>query len=253
MKLSAIYNCWDSEELLKGSIEQIYNSVDLIIIVWQDVSNFGESYSPMPRIIKDGIDKLGKVIFSKYVPALNNGFKNEINKRHLGLEIAKKNSCTHFLHLDCDEYYDTNEFEKAKSYFLNSGHSGSACKMWTYFKNPTFRLDTPEGYHVPFIHKLKSHTRAGYKTYPYYCDPTRRINETDVIELDIMMHHFSWVRENIDRKVNNSSAKSSLLNGTLLKDYHSTILWNTPEGYYIKDFDKRIKLVENKFNVKIPL
>jgi hypothetical protein len=253
MKLAAIYNVWDGEELLKGSIEQIYNSVDLIIIVWQDVSNFGEKYNPLKRIIEDQVNSLDKVIFSKYVPELRNGFRNETNKRQQGLKIAKENNCTHFLHLDCDEYYESNEFEKAKNYFLNSGHKGSACKMWTYFKSPLFRLETPENYHVPFIHKLEPHTKTGYKTYPFYCDPTRRINQPDVIELDLMMHHFSWVRENIERKVNNSSAKSNLSKGTLLKDYHSTTLWNSPEGYYLKDFDKRIKLVENKFNVKIPL
>jgi hypothetical protein len=249
LKLAAVYNVWDGEELLRGSIEQIYNHVDLIIIVYQNVSNFGESYSPVTRMAKDGLYDLDKIYFHKFEPQLRTGFKNEIIKRQKGIEIAKANNCTHFLSLDCDEYYDSNEFEKAKNNFLNSGAGGSVCKMWTYFKDPTFRLDTPEGYHVPFIHELKSNTRTGYKDYPFYVDPTRRINETNVIELPIMMNHFSWVRDNIERKVNNSSAKSSLSKGTLLKDYHSINLWNSPEGYYIKDFDKRITLVENKFNV----
>lgn len=246
VKLAAIYNVWDGVELLKGSIDQL--DVDLIIIVWQDISNFGEYFDPMERIRADGIDK-PNVIFEKYTPGIKTGFKNEIEKRQLGLEIAKKNGCTHFLHLDCDEYYDKEEFKKAKEYFLRSGHKGSACKMWTYFKDPTFRLETPEGYYVPFIHELQSNTRIS-KIYPYYVDPTRRINQTDVIELNLFMHHFSWVRENIDRKVNNSSAKSNLLRGTLLNDYHSTNLFSNPSGYYLKDFDKRIKLVENKFNVQ---
>jgi hypothetical protein len=249
VKLGAIYNVFDGEELLRKSIDQIYNHVDLIIIVWQDVSNFGESYSPLPRITKDGIQDLEKVIFYKYVPQLRTGFKNEINKRQKGIDIAKQNNCTHFIGMDCDEFYDTNEFENAKNNFFNSGASGSACRMWTYFKDPTYRLDTPEGYHVPFIHELKTNTRTGHNTYPFYVDPTRRINETNVIELPIMMHHFSWVRDNIERKVNNSSAKSSLSKGTLLKDYYCTNLFSSPNGYYIKDFDKRITLVENKFNV----
>jgi hypothetical protein len=250
VKLAAVYNCWDGEELLKGSIDQIYKHVDLIIIVWQDVSNFGEKYNPLERIIIDGIQDLDKVIFHKYEPKLRTGFKNEINKRQKGIEIAKQNNCTHFLHLDCDEYYDSQQFENAKLYCASNNIKGSVCKMWTYFKDPTFRLETPEGYHVPFIHELKTHTRTGHKDYPFYVDPTRRINETNVIELPIMMHHFSWVRNDIYRKVNNSSAKSSLTKGTLLKDYYSTNLWNSPEGYYIKDFDKRITLVENKFNVQ---
>ena len=250
MKLAAIWNVWDGIELLKGSIDQIKDHVDLIIIVFQDVSNFGEAHSPMIRIYQDKIHEHQNIIFAKYTPEIKNGFKNEINKRQLGLEIAKENGCTHFLHLDCDEYYDTKEFENAKLYFTNSGHSGSVCKLWTYFKHPTYRLETPEGYYVPFIHKLEKNTITGVKKYPFYCDPTRRINQSDVIELNLMMHHFSWVRENIERKVNNSSAKSNLLRGTLLKDYYCTNLFSNPDGYYLKDFEKRIKLVENKFNVQ---
>jgi hypothetical protein len=247
VKLAAIYNVFDGEELLKGSIDQL--SVDLIIIVWQDVSNFGESYSPMERMQADGIDKLPNVIFHRYTPQVGSGQNNEIRKRQIGINIAKEHNCTHFLHLDCDEYYDKKEFEDEKNYILENDIQGSVCKMFTYFKKPTWRLATPDGYFVPFIHRLKHNTKIE-KKYPFYVDPTRGINETEVKELPIFMHHFSWVRDNIERKANNSSAKSNIFKGTLLKDYYSTNLFSNPEGYYLKDFNKRLILVENKFNVK---
>jgi hypothetical protein len=246
LKLAAIYNVFDGEELLEGSIKQIYDHVDLIIIVWQDVSNFGESYTP---IFSEFIKASHKVIFKKYIPDSKNGFRNEINKRQIGINLAKEYECTHFISMDCDEYYDTEEFGNAKLYFTYSGFGGSVCKMWTYFKSPTYKLETPEGYYVPFIHELKSNTKTGVKTYPFYCDPTRRINESKVYDTGIMMHHFSWVRKDIGRKVRNSSAKSSFEKGTLLNDYYCTNLYSNPEGYYLKDFDKKITLVKNRFNI----
>lgn len=247
MKLAAIYNVWDGVELLKGSIEQL--SVDLLIIVYQDISNFGEAFDPMIRMKADGIDKLPNVVFHKYVPSLKTGFKNETNKREIGLSIAKKNNCTHFLHMDCDEYYDKEDFKYAKNYILDNNIKGSVCKIYTYFKKPIWRLESPEGYYVPFIHELKPTTSIS-KTYPFYVDLTRRISEKEIKEIPIFMHHFSWVRENIERKCNNSSAKQNILRGSLLKDYYCTKLFTNPDGYYLKDFNKRLILVENKFNVQ---
>ncbi len=198
---------------------------------------------------QDGIDKLPNVIFYKYVPGIRNGLTNEKAKRQLGLRIAKENKCTHFLHLDCDEYYDKEDFKYAKNYILENNIKGSVCKMYTYFKKPTYRCETPDGYYVPFIHELKPHTGIA-KEYPFYVDLTRRINQSNIVEIPIFMHHFSWVRENIERKANNSSARANIYKGTLLKDYYSTNLFSEPDGYYIKDFDKRLILVENKFNVQ---
>jgi hypothetical protein len=65
------------------------------------------------------------------------------------------------------------------------------------------------------------------------------------------MHHLSWVREDIERKARNSTARNNIRRGSLLKDFYSHNLETNPEGYYIKDFDKRLILVENKFNVQI--
>jgi hypothetical protein len=248
MKLAGIYNVWDGVELLRGSIDQL--ELDLIIIVWQDISNFGERFDPMERIKADGIDKIPNVIFQKYIPQGHAGLNNEINKRQLGLKIAKEHNCTHFLHLDCDEFYDKEEFRNAKDYILKNDIQGSVCKMYTYFKRPTFRLESHDGYFVPFIHRLKHDTRIN-KTYSFYTDPTRRINEANIIEIPIFMHHLSWVREDIERKARNSTARNNIRRGSLLKDFYSHNLETNPEGYYIKDFDKRLILVENKFNVQI--
>lgn len=254
MKLAAIYNVWDGVELLKGSIDCIKKDVDLIIIVYQRVSNFGEQYDPMPEM--QGIflpfpagDDTTDILFCEYVPTSMHGAKNETAKRNKGIEIAREKGCTHFVHLDCDEYYKN--FHEAKKMFIDSGKDGSVCRLFTYFKSPTFMFKNPDGYFVPFIHKLKEDTVAGFRNYPFYVDPTRGINEQNVIELPIFMHHFSWVRHDIERKIRNSSARRNIMKWTILDDYRSPFLLECPEDYYVKDFDQRLTVVDNYFNINL--
>lgn len=240
MKLAAIYNIWDGCELLPGSMKTIIDHVDQIIIIWQDVSNYGEKYNPMDDI--KCLDLLGKVSFIKYEPVVGAGMYNEKQKRNIGINIAREKGCTHFLHIDCDEYYE--DFGAAKELYIRSGKPGSVCKLYTYFKLPTLRFETPDGYFVPFIHELKPDTLAGGRQYPFYSDPTRRINETDVVELPVFMHHFSWVRKDIERKCRNSSAKENIERGTMLQDYHSP---EVGPGYYVQDYDKKLIEVPDSF------
>lgn len=241
MKLAAIYNCWDSEELLSGSIKCIIDNVDLVIIVWQDVSNFGETYHPIfqPEVFHE------KVSFIKFDPRPEiGGSMNERAKRNLGIDAARSKGCTNFLHIDCDEYYE--DFGNAKEMYFNSGRAGSVVRLHTYFKKPTLRLDRPEDYFVPFIHRLSEKTVSGSSSYPFYVDPTRTVNESDVIELPVFMHHFSWVRKDIERKARNSSARDNIKNGTLLLDYYSG---QVGSGFYIQDYQRKLIEVPDIFGL----
>lgn len=241
MKLAAIYNVWDGAELLTGSIDQIHEFVDEIIIVYQTISNFGEHYNPLPDFTVKYPDKTKLILFE---PKENCGFPNEVLKRNIGLQAAKELKCTHFLFMDCDEYYF--DFGKAKQMYIDSGANGSVCKIITYFKLPTLRFENVDGYYVPFIHVLNPTTLAGGKIYPYYVDPTRRVNEQNVVLLDVVMQHYSWVRKNIRRKAENSSAKFNIEKGTMLLDYNNP---NCGEGFYVVDYDQKLISVPNYFNI----
>lgn len=241
MRLAAIYNVWDGVEFLRGSMMQMKDHVDVFIIVYQDVSNFGEKYDPLPEMDLSGFKNI-KLI--KYDPMVGAGMFNEKKKRNIGLDIARQENCTHFLHVDCDEYYEN--FGEAVELYINSGKSGSVCKLYTYFKLPTLRFETPDGYFVPFIHELRQDTVAGGRHYPFYVDPTRKINETDVVELPVFMHHFSWIRKDIERKCRNSSAKENLERGTMLQDYYST---QVGPGFYVRDYEKKLIQVADNFRI----
>lgn len=243
MVLAAIYNVWDGDELLPYSIKSIEDHVDLIILVYQDVSNYGEQYGP------DVISQKGSVFLTaihfrpnfSLTPAAN-----EIRKRMLGIQKAESMGATHFLHMDCDEMYV--DFGKAKNEYLESGADGSVCRILTYFKAPTLRLRTFDNYFVPFIHELKSDTIAGNRDYPFYVDPTRRINTGSVVQISEPMHHFSWVRKDIERKVRNSTARKNIERSKLLRDYYHPDL---KAGYYLEDYRQELIEVENIFNINI--
>lgn len=206
MKLAAIYNIFDGDELLGESMRCMDGHVDLFILVYQNVSNFGEHHEPTLEL------GFGETITHKYDPLLtgsiHDGTANEIKKRNIGLEIAREAGCSHFLFVDCDEFYQ--DFGRAKRLYFESRKAGSVCSIVTYFGSPTLQFADKDNYWVPFVHELNKDTVAGYRKYPFYVDPTRRVNERHVAELPVIMHHYSWVRKDIDRKMRNSSAKSNM-------------------------------------------
>ena len=112
-KLIAIYNVWgDSLELLQGSIEQIREHVDCVCVVAQEMSNGGEidkNVYPYLHYLQ-GKGLIDQIIY--YSPKPGNRLDNEKTKRQLGIEHAIEKGYTHFIHLDCDEYYHGDEFKK---------------------------------------------------------------------------------------------------------------------------------------------
>lgn len=213
-KLAAIYNVWDADYLLPYSIAQIINSVDVVIVVYQNESNFGEKYFPtIPN----------EVVKYHYTPNVSqSGRWNETRKRNIGLNIAKDLDCTHFISMDCDEFYDSEEFEQYKNRAIE--FDASACMMYTYYKKPNIRLSPVEPYYVPFIHKIKPETTLGPHKYPVLVDPTRAVSTCkQFYQIDRpIMHHMSWCRKDIGQKLRNSTA---------------SINWKSKINEYIEEFN----------------
>jgi hypothetical protein len=199
MKLAAIYNTWDGDEILPYSIAQIQPHVDVIVIIYQNVSNFGESYRPT-------LPERGTINVQYHPDLTKSGTFNETRKRNLGLEVARAEQCTHFISMDCDELYDGLVFKKHRD--IVEQYDGSACRMLTYYKHPNIRLSPLEDYYVPFISRIYPTTRLGSAGYPVLADPTRTVSTSKNFYIidEPIMHHFSWVRADIARKLRNSSA-----------------------------------------------
>ncbi len=211
------------------------------------MSNIGERYNPIIRW-----DKLPKVHCINYIPDLNiSAQKNEENKRNIGLEKAKELECTHFLCMDCDEYYEPKEFEHHKNLILNGNFDASACRLFTYYKKPTIQLTPLEEYYVPFIHKIYPETKLCFdKSYPAFVDPTRRTNtHKSFLKIETpIMHHFSFVRKDIERKWRNSSSAQAFPNVKQLKEDFDNFE-KTGKMVFFKEFS--YKEVPNLFNIHI--
>lgn len=210
MKLAAIYNVFDGEELLAGSVQLIRPEVAFLIAIVQLKSNRGEVY-------EGGVHECARLngsglidIVSHFTPDLQQPARvNEARKRQKGVQIANQLGATHFLHLDCDEYYDPLPFRRAKTLVLEQAYEGTVCRLKTYFGACNLQLRGFDVYHVPFIHRLLPSTNCGFCAYPFTVDPTRSVNSSQVAEMPpevIFMHHFSWVRRDIGRKIRNSSS-----------------------------------------------
>lgn len=245
VKLAAIYNVWDGVELLKGSMESVVNGVDLFVIVWQHTSNYGEEFNPRPWIpahiyrTNESGDEV-PIYFVEHRSQSRNPRKEETTKRSVGLHVAIECGATHFLHMDCDEFYT--DFVKLKQRVLDLDLDGSVCQLQTYFKKPTLQLQGFDNYYVPFIHKIQPGIDIGVGIYPFYVDPTRKVKMDQNARVDVVgvMHHFSYVRADIERKARNSTAAGNIAKSQLLKQYHNP---DTGPGTKIVDFQNK-ELVE---------
>lgn len=236
MKLAAIYNVWDGEEFLLRSVESVKDHVDVLIAVVQTKSNFGEDYDGGLQVAKK-IDGMNIIL---YDPVLNkSGSWNELEKRNLGVFAAKNNfGCTHYLHLDCDEIHP--DFAKAKKFFIEKKMKASVMKMYTYFGSENLRFENPDNYFVPFISEigLKKANFNCFSNTPFRVDPTRGSYVRPVQEIPFFMHHYSWVRNDIERKIRNSSARRNINNKEMLYLYRSA-----KSGNYIEPIFQQ-KLIE---------
>lgn len=227
MKIGVSYNLFDGEELLEFSIKSIRKKVHHISVVYQAVSNFGQS-ADLDLVKKLKIMKENGLIDSlyEYKPDLKiNAHENEKKKRDIGLLIAKKNRCNYFLSMDVDEFYDENQFEFAINSIIKNGIKSSAVSIVEYLKQPEYQIVgsytfVPENsehynFYVPFIIKIRKFGRQyhGKGYFPCETDATRKLLINGKFKLfapqDIVMHHMSTIRVNLNKKYENSSFMDS--------------------------------------------
>lgn len=219
-KIGVVYNLFDGEELLEDSIKSIREKVDYILVVFQTISNFGNEYNQSHIEVNRLLD-IGLINDAvKYIPAVQylengdvfsrSGIENEQLKRNVGLKFIKEYGCTHLLMMDSDEFYTNEQFDYAWKEILDGNYDSSFCQMTTYYKEPIYRLEPKETYYVPFIIKLYENTKyEDIDNYGVLVDPTRRTKMGNSIVFsrdELEMHHFSYVRKDIRRKLANSSS-----------------------------------------------
>lgn len=214
MKLGVSYTVFDGIELLEYSIKQIRSHVDYIHVAYQKLSWFNkemsaEDFKSLNRLKEVGlIDSLECYInFKTIKPSRSNiqtSKKYETEKRQFGMNACLRKKCTHFISMDVDEFYISDEFKRAKTIIIENNISQSSCSFINYVKLPIYTRGVDSST-VPFICKINHNSRMS-KGFFTKCDPTRGITDTipgvkkkftkDVL----MMHHMETVRKDLNKK-----------------------------------------------------
>jgi hypothetical protein len=222
MNLGVAYSLFDSEELLEYSIKSIRKNVDFVCIVWQKISNNGEKCNEgleelLNRLVSEGlVDEL-----YLYEPDIantggENASINETRKRNIGLELCRQHGCNYHMTIDADEFYTDEQFKFMKKEMEDGDYGTGYCQHIQYYYDSIYRLKYPERQFISTIEKIDPNTKYVYKI-PCIVpiDPTRKTNNVLENKLsyriftrsECQMHHMSFVRKNIKKKLWNHSSK----------------------------------------------
>lgn len=224
MKIAALYNVFDGEELLESSLLSIRSVVNLVVVVWQTVSYSGLPH-PRPSVLRDLLYSLrDKGLIDDlcyFSPEDDSAQRNEIMKRNIALHLALNSGCTHVIPMDVDEIYDTKNFA-LEIQSVQSDRVCLYCRLYTYYKYSNVRLYPIEPYFVPCLVPVSTDSvfRPDAKMYDrrsyVLVDPARRVTGTTQdrtrLAASTWLHHFSYVRRDIRLKLLCSSAYSSIRN-----------------------------------------
>lgn len=214
MKFGVSYNVFDGVELLEDSINSIYDHVDYVSVVAQKESYWGEKLTAKEiNVLVDlksrgYIDELVWYDIKKTKIAIH---VHQITKRNIGLEISKKNGCSHHMTLDCDEFYTQEDLNLIIDFHKNNPDMVSYFSLDAYYKDPKFKISS-DGYmdndlfvsgFVPIEHRYVLNYPIKLKV-----DPTRKPSTTNWNVIDgVKMHHMSYIRADIGKKINNAASR----------------------------------------------
>ena len=246
-KLALCVIAFEGSEHLYNIISELRDSVDYVSIGLQRYSYHGDPISEIDLHeifrLRDE-DHLVDSIVEIELDLKKAPREQETDKRNILIQDAYDNNCTHCICIDSDEYYTKKAFEKACQEIDEHDYPITYCQYINYYHDYNHFLVYPfkDGMHVPFV------TRTEYR-HDFECvdftlpsDPTRRfvrpfdgykeiktsdgkVHKLKNYTVDyyvfpwnvVKMHHLSWLRANIRKKLNMWSSK------TCFDNYHDLI------------------------------
>ena len=227
IKWGVSYSVFDGEELLEPSLLSIRKSVDYINVVYQLNSWYGNPANPNLLLkIKELKNKglIDEIIEYKPNYKKSAGYQ-EKQKRNLGLKYAKKASVNYFMTMDTDEFYIKEELEKAKEFILKNKITHSIIQQIPYGTRPEQRnIQLQDCCLVQFFCKINRFSKLKKnKKLPALVDPTRQLNHKLFSKYFLLhfikMHHMSYVRNDLNRKCQNSSYQNLPVPSFKKEDY----------------------------------
>lgn len=231
--------CFEGAEHLQNIISELREDLAYVVVAIQDVSYHGDKMNATDiyecKRLKD-IGLIDEIIEVK-LDVTKEARLQETAKRNLLTEHIEKQGCSHALIIDSDEYYTKKSFERAVKEIDENDYEITYCQYINYYHDYMHYLVYPfgqnGGMYCPFVTKVKYRNSFECHDFPLPSDPTRRyvrpydridkikdpatgqIYEQKHYTVDyhifewsvVKMHHFSWIRENIRKKLNAWSSK----------------------------------------------
>lgn len=168
----------------------------------------------------------------------------ETDKRNILIQDAEDHGCSHVIVIDSDEYYTKKSFDAALQEIDDNDYEMTYCQYVNYYHDYKHYLKYPfeKGMYVPFVSKTKYRHTFDCTDFNLPSDPTRRYvrpydkiskvknSKGEDVEVKhytvdyhifdwntVKMHHLSWLRADIRKKLNSWSSKK------LFKDYDDLI------------------------------
>jgi hypothetical protein len=241
---------------LRNMLTEVRTYCDEIVVCLQNESYYG---NPIDQNV---VKHIGKLVEEKLVDDViwfkpENLHEEEGNhsprfvetdKRNYILDFLEKNGCSHAMVIDSDEFYDAEDFERAKGIIDRTPQiTTSYCQYINYYRDYRHLMVWPFLCYVPFITEIKYRFDFKNGSFDKPSDPTRRYLMTDpgdhycVLSFGtVKMHHLSWIRQDIRQKIDNWSSRKYFDNAVGLRDrildryenykdgQNAVIMFNTP-------------------------
>ena len=296
-KLGLCIIAFEGCEHLYNIISELRQSVDYVSIGLQKVSYHGDKISPLDLAeiyrLRDE-DKLVDNILDIELDISKEPRVQETDKRNILIQDAQDHGCSHCIVIDSDEYYTRKSFEEACKKIDENNYEITYCQYINYYHDYNHFLVYPfkDGMHVPFVTRVKYRHSFECTDFPKPSDPTRRFvrpyngeritigpngqqykvkNYTVDYHIfnwnEVKMHHLSWLRADIRKKLNMWSSKKCFKNYNDLIDQAVScfdrfdvnskyakvqMLFNTPgHTVDVKAFPKQYIHPKVDFNIRL--
>ena len=253
--------CFEGSELIKSITAEIRSEVDYIMVCLQQKSYHGQ---PIDQFDIDEIEMckraglVDEIIYYEpdlsYLETPNFDPKIprllETEKRNMMIDHLESVGCSHDIIIDSDEFYEYNQFKKAKQCFNDDPDVHvSYCQYINFYRDTMHYMLWPWDSYVPFIADIKYRFVYERGTFNKPSDPTRRYFIPDDDECKhfnifnwntVHMNHLSWIRKDITKKLDAWSSKKFFddvpnLRDKILDRYNNyrdglnaIIMFNTP-------------------------
>lgn len=256
---------FEGTEHIKNITYEIRDYVDEIVVCLQKKSYNGDDIDESDVLEVDELFKKGwidKIVWFSPVRRYDNASQEEkkivprlieTDKRNFILDILETDGCSHSMIIDSDEFYNGDEFRDVKEYFSEDPDMKvSYCRYVNYWQDYYHYLVWTHKTFVPFITESKYRFSFNAKCFNGSIDLTRIYLLKDgecyhTFSWDkIHMHHFSWIRKDIRKKIGCWSSSAYFDSGIKDEVYDSYVKWKP----YLNAKIIGPKLIVESFNEK---